>query len=152
MIELEGGSSREPFITSDIPDELPNNSIDVILRDGSLVRGAQDVSRLTQLFTTPKGLKFITNTNLLSRTSVKTEATIVSLLFKAIAPSGPNKVRLPYPDPSCAGETISSPLNLPKYAATPPPAIKAPATAPKGPKASPARAPHHSSYGNCRKF
>lgn len=71
-----GGSSREPFITSDIPDELPNNSIDVILRDGSLVRGAQDVSRLTQLFTTPKGLKFITNTNLLSRTSVKTEATI----------------------------------------------------------------------------
>ena len=70
-----GGSSREPFITSDIPDELPNNSIDVILRDGSLVRGAQDVSRLTQLFTTPKGLKFITNTNLLSRTSVKTEAT-----------------------------------------------------------------------------
>jgi len=70
-----GGSSREPFITSDIPDELPNNSIDVILRDGSLIRGAQDVSRLTQLFTTPKGLKFITNTNLLSRTSVKTEAT-----------------------------------------------------------------------------
>ena len=70
------GSSREPFITSDIPDELPNNSIDVILRDGSLIRGAQDVSRLAQLFTTPKGLKFITNTNLLSRTSVKTEATI----------------------------------------------------------------------------
>lgn len=70
-----GGSSREPFITTPIPDELPNNSIDVILRDGSIVRGAQDTSRLTQLFTTAKGLKFITNTNLLSRTSVKTEAT-----------------------------------------------------------------------------
>lgn len=72
-----GGSSREPFITTSIPDgEITPNTPDFLLRDGAIVRGAQDASRLTQLFTTFKGFKFTTNNNLLSRTSVKTEATL----------------------------------------------------------------------------
>jgi hypothetical protein len=70
------GSSREPFITKPIPDEIPPETPDFILRDGALRRGVEDVSRLTKLFTTFRGLKFLTNTNLLSRTSVKTEASL----------------------------------------------------------------------------
>jgi hypothetical protein len=60
------GSSKEPFITKSIPDERLIGTSDFILRDGALRRGAEDVSRLTKLFTTFNGLRFITNTNLLA--------------------------------------------------------------------------------------
>jgi len=71
------GSSKEPFITKDIPEgETPGATRDVLLRQGSIVSSANDVSRLTQLFTTTRGLSFIANQNILSRASVKTEATL----------------------------------------------------------------------------
>ena len=72
------GSSREPFITEPIPDGgTPGASTDFLLRQGAIKNSAKDVSRLTKLlFSTTKGLLFTTNTNLLSRTSVKTEATL----------------------------------------------------------------------------
>jgi hypothetical protein len=80
----DGGSSNEPYIKDDIPqgisfDGLPNNSPDFLLRNGlrSIPTAAQDVSRLTQMFfdtKSPKGLQFVAKQNLLSRTSVKTEA------------------------------------------------------------------------------
>jgi hypothetical protein len=60
------GSSKEPFITKPIPDERLIDIPDFILRDGALRRGVEDVSRLTKLFTTFNGLRFITNTNLLA--------------------------------------------------------------------------------------
>ena len=80
----EGGSSNQPYIQKDIPqglddDNMPINTPDFILRNG--LRGPatalEDVSRMTQmLFDTksPQGLLFRTKQNLLSRTSVKTEA------------------------------------------------------------------------------
>jgi hypothetical protein len=80
----DGGSSNEPYIKDDIPqgisfDGLPNNSPDFLLRNGlrSIPTAAQDVSRLTQMFfdiKSPKGLQFVAKQNLLSRTSVKTQA------------------------------------------------------------------------------
>ena len=80
----DGGSSNEPYIKDDIPqgisfDGLPNNSPDFLLRNGlrSIPTAAQDVSRLTQMFfdtKSPKGLQFVAKQNLLSKTSVKTEA------------------------------------------------------------------------------
>jgi len=65
------GSSKEPFITKPIPDERLIDVPDFILRDGALRRGAEDVSRLTKLFTTFNGLRFITNTNLLAAQNPK---------------------------------------------------------------------------------
>ena len=65
------GSSKEPFITKPIPDERPIDIPDFILRDGALRRGFEDVSRLTQLFTTVRGLRFIANTNLLAAQNPK---------------------------------------------------------------------------------
>jgi hypothetical protein len=80
----DGGSSNEPYIKDDIPqgisfDDLPNNSPDFLLRNGlrSIPTALEDVSRLTQMFfddRSPKGLNFITKQTLLSRMSVKTEA------------------------------------------------------------------------------
>jgi len=65
------GNSKEPFITKPIPDERPVDIPDFILRDGALKRGFEDISRLTQLFTTVRGLKFIANTNLLAAQNPK---------------------------------------------------------------------------------
>jgi hypothetical protein len=70
------GSSKEPFITKAIPEgETPGASRDVLLRQGSIVSSVNDTSRLVKLFTTTRGLSFIANQNILSRGSVKTEAT-----------------------------------------------------------------------------
>ena len=72
------GSSKEPFITKPIPEEeTPGATLDVLLRQGSITAAQDDVSRLEQLLLNndPRGNKFILNTNLLSRSSVKTEAT-----------------------------------------------------------------------------
>lgn len=72
-----GGSSKEPFITKSIPEgETPGASQDFLLRQGAIVSSVNDTSRLFQLFTTTRGLSFIANQNLLSRGSVKTEATL----------------------------------------------------------------------------
>jgi hypothetical protein len=65
------GSSKEPFITKPIPDERLIDTPDFILRDGALRRGVEDISRLTKLFTTFRGLKFIANTNLLAAQNPK---------------------------------------------------------------------------------
>ena len=75
-----GGSSKEPFITEPIPEGEETTQgarEDFLLRQGAIRNSGKDVSRLTKLFfSTTKGLSFTTNTNLLSRTSVKTEATL----------------------------------------------------------------------------
>lgn len=75
-----GGSSDEPYITTPIPKDnqtgLLNLGSDFVLRGGALapIRAAQDVSRLTQMFFSTKGVLFTAKQNLLSRASVKTEA------------------------------------------------------------------------------
>ena len=75
---LGNGSSREPFITEPIPEgDTPGASTDFLLRQGAIRNSGQDTSRLTQLlFSTTRGFLFTTGNNLLSRTSVKTEATL----------------------------------------------------------------------------
>ncbi len=75
---LGNGSSREPFITEPIPEgDTPGASTDFILRQGAIQNSGKDASRLTQLlFSTTRGLLFTTGNQLLSRTSVKTEATL----------------------------------------------------------------------------
>ena len=72
------GSSKEPFITKTIPEgDTPGAVRDGLLRQRSLQAGIDDASRLTKLlFSTTRGLLFTANNNLLSRTSVKTEATL----------------------------------------------------------------------------
>jgi len=75
---LGNGSSREPFITEPIPEgDTPGASTDFLLRQGAIRNSGKDASRLTQLlFSTTRGLLFTTGNQLLSRTSVKTEATL----------------------------------------------------------------------------
>ena len=81
----DGGSSNQPYITKDIPkglesDDLPLRSgPDFIIRGGlkSITNSLKDVSRLAQMFfdfKTPAGLLFIAKQNILSRNSVKTQA------------------------------------------------------------------------------
>ena len=75
-----GGSSNQPYIKSPIPDELTANPSDYILRGGVLNNAqtsAQDVSRLTQMFTDTKstnGLFFTLKQQQLSATAVRTQA------------------------------------------------------------------------------
>ena len=79
---VDGGSSNRPYEISPIPEDdkqgIPNIS-DFLLRGGlsAPLRAAKDVSRLTKMFLdtkTPSGIQFTIKENLLSRTSVKTEA------------------------------------------------------------------------------
>ena len=75
-----GGSSNQPYIQTEIPENLPVQSPDFLWRNGFLapVSAAKDVSRLTQMFfdlKSPNGLLFTAKENLLSRISVKTQAT-----------------------------------------------------------------------------
>ena len=81
-----GGSSGQPYIQKSIPspEDSPSNIFntsgpDFLLRGGLLtpLKAVNDVSRLTQMFfdfKSPRGPLFIAKQNLLSRTSVKTEA------------------------------------------------------------------------------
>jgi len=81
-----GGSSGQPYIQKSIPspEDSPSNIFntsgpDSLLRGGLLapIKGVNDVSRLSQMFfdfKSPSGPLFIAKQNLLSRTSVKTEA------------------------------------------------------------------------------
>jgi len=76
-----GGSSNQPYIQSDIPDNgsiLPD-SPDFLLRGGlrNPIDAAVDVVRLGKYFIdlkSPSGLLFIAKQNLLSRNAVRTEA------------------------------------------------------------------------------
>lgn len=82
----EGGSSKQPYITQDIPeglnyDDMPGRGIgdQFFVPTGFLKprETIRDVSRLAQMFAddkSPRGLLFIAEQNLLSRTSVKTQA------------------------------------------------------------------------------
>lgn len=96
--KLKGGSSNQPYITTPIPGLQSNGTVasvgvednppfdvlaarfpDALVRGGLLapINAGKDVSRLTQYFfdlKSPRGLIFIANQNLLSRTAVKTEA------------------------------------------------------------------------------
>ena len=68
---------KNPLLLNLFPrGETPGASQDFLLRQGAIVSSVNDTSRLTQLFTTTRGLSFIANQNLLSRGSVKTEATL----------------------------------------------------------------------------
>lgn len=81
-----GGSSNQPYIQKPIPspEDSPSNLFntggkDILNRGGLLapIKGVNDVSRLSQMFfdfKSPSGPLFIAKQNLLSRTSVKTEA------------------------------------------------------------------------------
>ena len=81
-----GGSSNQPYIKKQIPspEDSPSNIFntggpDFLVRGGLMapIKAVTDVSRLSQMFfdfKSPKGLLFIAKQNLLSRTTVKTEA------------------------------------------------------------------------------
>jgi hypothetical protein len=75
-----GGSSNQPYIKSPIPEQLTANPSDYILRGGLLTNletSAQDVSRLTKMFTDTKstnGLFFTLKQEQLSATAVRTQA------------------------------------------------------------------------------
>ena len=83
-----GGYSNQPYIIKDIPSDSsdPSNvfntgGTDSLLRGGLIapIKAVNDVSRLTQMFfdtRSPNGLLFTTKQNVLSRTSVETEASI----------------------------------------------------------------------------
>jgi hypothetical protein len=78
-----GGSSNQPYIKSPIPEALTPQNPDFLLRGGLLNNpqtSAQDVSRLTQLFTDTKstnGLFFTLKQQQLSATAVRTQASPV---------------------------------------------------------------------------
>lgn len=79
-----GGSSNQPYIKKNIPDQLPTKSPDFLLRNGFLnpLSSAEDVIRLTRYFTdltTPAGLLFTIKQNQLSQTSVRPKG-VTSLL------------------------------------------------------------------------
>jgi dimeric dUTPase (all-alpha-NTP-PPase superfamily) len=77
-----GGNSGQPFIQKPIPDNPSSNiglGTDALIRGGVLApqRALEDVKRLSRYIFNPKspsGLLFTLKENLLSRTSVKTEA------------------------------------------------------------------------------
>jgi len=79
-----GGSSNQPYIKSPIPDELTANPSDYILRGGllnNIQTSAQDISRLTKMFTDTKstnGLFFTLKQQQLSATAVRTQVSPLS--------------------------------------------------------------------------
>ena len=75
-----GGSSKQPFMQKDINKAEPIQpglmAFPSVLRGGiySAALAATDVVRLTKYFTTPNGIQFALNQNLLSRLAPRTEA------------------------------------------------------------------------------
>lgn len=65
------GSSREPFIKKEIPENPPGASSDFLLRQGALARGIEDGIRVGKFLTTTKGVGFATNMNLLAAQNPK---------------------------------------------------------------------------------
>ncbi len=86
--KVGGGYSNQPYIVKPIPDYDDDGSNifntggpDSILRGGLMapIKSIDDVSRLAQMFfdlKSPNGLLFTAKQNVLSRTSVKTEASV----------------------------------------------------------------------------
>jgi hypothetical protein len=80
--QFDGGSSNQPYIQTDIPDEFGEYGFlnqDFILRGGSkaVTDSLIDVKRLGKYFTdtkNPSGFLFTVKQNLLSRLAVKTQA------------------------------------------------------------------------------
>ncbi len=79
----DGGSSKQPYITKDIPEGLSSDDLPVRSGPDFVVRGGlksvsntlDDVARLGKyMIDGASGIKFIAKENLLSRTSVKTQA------------------------------------------------------------------------------
>ena len=72
-----GGTSKQPYVTKPLPgveDPLSPNSPDYLLRQGTLRRIVDDETRFFKYFTSTQGLAFIGKQNLLSLTSVRTQA------------------------------------------------------------------------------
>lgn len=75
-----GGSSGQPYIQKEIDSNLISNTPDFVVRGGLLapLKAKDDVERLSKFFLNPlatnNGPLFIAKQNLLSKTSVKTEA------------------------------------------------------------------------------
>jgi hypothetical protein len=74
-----GGSSNQPYVQKDIPEGDPIQSPDFLLRNGFLnpVSIINDTERIGKYFIdlkSPSGLLFIAKQNLLSRLSVRTQA------------------------------------------------------------------------------
>ena len=73
----DGGSSKQPFVEKPIPSDeelTPGSSPDFILRQGTLRRIVDDETRFFKYFTSTPGLAFIAKQNILSLTSVRTQA------------------------------------------------------------------------------
>jgi hypothetical protein len=72
-----GGTSKQPYVTKPLPgvtQPLSPNSPDFLLRQGTLQRIVDDETRFFKYFTSIPGLAFIGKQNLLSLTSVRTQA------------------------------------------------------------------------------
>ena len=76
---IGGGNSGQPYITTDIPDEISPyiGTTDFLLRGGinTVADSLEDVKRLGKMFAdtkSPNGLLFIAKQQLLSRTAVRT--------------------------------------------------------------------------------
>ena len=72
---IDGGDSREPFITKSI-DSTPGDTggPDFLLRANTLQHAEDDTSRILQYLESPKGKAFTLKQNLLSRSAVKSQA------------------------------------------------------------------------------
>lgn len=71
-----GGNSKEPYIQNSIDQNIVPQSEDFLLRGGlgAPLSAADDVVRLGKMFVGTRGIQFIAKQNLLSRTSVRTQA------------------------------------------------------------------------------
>ena len=77
---IGGGNSGQPYITTNIPDEISPyiGTTDFLLRGGinAVTDSLEDVKRLGKMFAdtkSPNGLLFIAKQQLLSRTAVRTQ-------------------------------------------------------------------------------
>ena len=80
----DGGSSKQPYITKDIPEGLSSDDLPVRSGPDFIVRGGlkavsntlNDIARISKVVNplSVSGIKFLAKENLLSRTSVKTQA------------------------------------------------------------------------------
>jgi len=94
----DGGSSKQPYITKDIPEGLSSDNLpirsgpDFIVRGGlkSVSNALDDVARIAQVVNpiSISGIKFLAKQNLLSRTSVMTQAGFGLGYGGKIAPPG----------------------------------------------------------------
>jgi hypothetical protein len=74
----EGGSSEQPFITSNIPSIEEPNVIDFLFRGGNSAENLSiiDKRRLSNFFDSTQGRLFIQKQELLSKISPATEASV----------------------------------------------------------------------------